>query len=140
MVNYIQNILLRMENYMKFNWCTIEVRDLTESIIFYEDVVGLKLERRFNAGPDSEIAFLGDGDTKIELIYNKNTKPEVIGANISLGFETSDLDETITFLKSKNIPIQAHPVFGEIISPNPHIKFCYVADPNGIKIQFGQHI
>lgn len=125
---------------MKFNWCTIEVRNLSESISFYQDITGLKLERRFNAGPDSEIAFLGDGETKIELIYNTNTKPEVIGANISLGFETDDLEETIKSLKEKNIPILKHPVFGEIISPNPHIKFCYVSDPNGIKIQLGQHI
>lgn len=125
---------------MKFNWCTIEVRDLSESISFYEEIVGLKLERRFTAGPDSEIAFLGDGETKIELIYNKNVKPEVIGANISLGFETADLEETMKVLRSKQISVLAHPVFGEIISPNPHIKFCYVSDPNGIKIQFGQHI
>lgn len=125
---------------MKFNWCTIEVRDLSESIAFYEDIVGLKLERRFFSGSENEIAFLGDGETKIELIYNKTTKPEVIGANISLGFESVCLEETMTLLKHKNIPILAHPVFGEIISPNPHIKFCYVKDPNGIKVQFAQHL
>ena len=125
---------------MRFNWCTIEVRDLSESLTFYQDIVGLKLERRFSAGPENEIAFLGDGETKIELIHNKNVKPEVIGANISLGFETGSLEETISFLKSKNISVLSDSVLGEIISPNPHVRFCYVKDPNGIKIQFAQHI
>lgn len=125
---------------MKFNWCTIEVRDLSESIAFYQNIVGLKLERRFSSGAENEIAFLGDGETKIELISNKNAKPDVIGANISLGFETTSLEETMALLKSRNIPILTHPVFGEIISPNPHIKFCYVKDPNGIKVQFAQHL
>ncbi len=46
---------------MKFCWCTITVKDMEESLKFYQEVVGLKLNRRFEAGPGVEIAFLGDG-------------------------------------------------------------------------------
>jgi lactoylglutathione lyase len=51
---------------MKFCWTTITVNNLEESLKFYQEIAGLSLERRFGAGPGSEIAFLGNGETKIE--------------------------------------------------------------------------
>ncbi|MEG3070260.1 MAG: VOC family protein [Candidatus Syntrophopropionicum ammoniitolerans] len=44
---------------MKFCWCTISVNNLEQSIRFYQQIVGLSLNRRFVAGPGVEIAFLG---------------------------------------------------------------------------------
>ncbi len=80
--------------------------------------MGLTIDRRVLAGPDTEIAFLGDGETKIELIHNKNTQSVTIGTDISLGFNTESLDRMTEFLKEKNIPIHSGP-----FQPNPHIKF-----------------
>jgi len=45
---------------------TIRVKDIDASVKFYEDVVGLTISRRFKAGPDTEIAFMGDGETKVD--------------------------------------------------------------------------
>ena len=53
---------------MKFNWCTITVKDMEASLAFYRDIVGLPVSRRFSDRPDSEICFLGDGETQVELI------------------------------------------------------------------------
>ena len=53
---------------MSFCWATITVNDLEESLSFYQDIVGLTVDRRFQAGPGMEIVFLGDGETKVELI------------------------------------------------------------------------
>ena len=55
---------------MKYLWTTMHVKNLEESIAFYEEVVGLKLEHRFPAGPGTEIAFMkSEGtETKVELL------------------------------------------------------------------------
>ena len=47
---------------------------MEESLKFYQEIVGLNLVRRFNAGPNTEIAFLGDGETKVELMCHKENK------------------------------------------------------------------
>ncbi len=120
---------------MKFNWCTIQVNNMEESIKFYQDIVGLKMERQFQAGPDTEITFLGEGETKIELIHNKSNTSVNIGSDISLGFEVNSLEEMTEFLKENNLPIHSGP-----FQPNPHIKFINVLDPNGLRIQFAQHM
>ena len=49
---------------MKFCWTTIIVRNMQESLKFYQEIVGLCIDSRMNAGPGVEIAFLGDGQTK----------------------------------------------------------------------------
>ncbi len=59
---------------MKFCWSTLKVKNLEESLKFYQEIVGLKINKRFNAGPGREIAFLGDGETKIELICDEEIK------------------------------------------------------------------
>jgi lactoylglutathione lyase len=120
---------------MKFCWSTLRVKNLEESLKFYQEIVGLKIDRRFNAGPGVEIAFLGDGETKIELLYDENNKGINVGQDISWGFEVGSLDETMSLVKEKGIEIQ-----GGIIQPNPHVKFFYVLDPNSLKIQFVENM
>lgn len=119
---------------MKFCWCTITAADLNESVKFYEEIAGLKIERRFAAGPDTEIAFLGDGETKIELISHGKGKVN-IGEDISIGFEVKSLDEMMKLVNKKGIKIHSGP-----FAPNPHTKFFYVQDPNGLKVQFVENM
>lgn len=45
---------------------------MEESLEFYTEIVGLNLNKRFKAGPGTEIAFLGDGETKVELICQQD--------------------------------------------------------------------
>lgn len=116
---------------MKFCWCTIEVKDLEESLRFYQEIAGLSLVRRFSAGDVAEIAFLGDEPTKVELICNKKQPPSGSGQGISLGFEVANLDDTMNFIHEKGLKIESGP-----FEPNPHTRFFYVLDPDGVKIQF----
>jgi lactoylglutathione lyase len=120
---------------MKFCWCTITVNNMEESLKFYEEIVGLSLNRRFAAGPGMEIAFLGVGGTEVELIFNPNHKASGNIDGISLGFEVNSVDEKIKFIKEKGLAVDSGPY-----QPNPHIKFFFVKDPNGVSIQFVENM
>lgn len=108
---------------------------MEESLKFYKEIVGLKVDKWFNAGPDTEIVFLGSGETKIELIYNKNEKEIDAGKDISWGFEVESIDKMMKKVKENGIDIEEGP-----IQPNPHVKFFFVRDPNGLKVQFVENM
>lgn len=116
---------------MIYSHTTLNVKDMAESLKFYEEIVGLKINRKMDAGAGMQIVFLGGGETKIELIYNPSNKDIEMGKDISLGFAVESADKMMAFVKEKNIAIHSGP-----FEPNPHVKFFYVLDPNGLKIQF----
>ncbi len=120
---------------MKFCWCTITVENMEESLKFYQEIVGLPINRRFAAGPAIEIAFLGDGETRIELYCDGGNKKSDIGQDISLGFEVNSVEEKLIFVRDHGVEIESGPV-----QPNPHVKFFLVKDPNGVRIQFVQNL
>lgn len=119
---------------MNFCWSTLMVQNLEESLDFYQNIIGLSIDHRFNAGPGTEIAFLGNGDTKIELICNKEKKEINPGEDISWGFATESLDSVMALLKEKGI------TFTGPFQPGPQVRFVYVKDPNGMKIQLVQNL
>ncbi len=116
---------------MGFCWCTVHVKDIDASIRFYEDIVGIHVVRRFPGGKDSEIAFLGDGETKLELIGGAGG---FSGGGISIGFTVENLDEKLAFVQQKDIAIHSGP-----FSPNPATRFFFVQDPDGLLVQFVQN-
>ncbi len=116
---------------MRFRHVTLTVKDLDASIRFYTEVVGLPVDRRYQAGPNTEIAFLGAGETKVELIRHKNEPDAIIGNGVAVGFEVVSVSEKFDSLKGTYIPVISY-----IIQPNPHVRFFYVADPDGFRVQF----
>jgi len=120
---------------MKYCWTTLYVKDMNESLKFYQEIAGLKLDRRMKPSPEMELAFLGSGETQVELICDSKIINPQFGGNISIGFEAGSLDKFTELLKSQNIPVHSGP-----IQPNPHIRFLYVLDPNGLKVQFIEFI
>ncbi|WOO38355.1 VOC family protein [Anaerocolumna sp. AGMB13020] len=119
---------------MHFNWCTLHVSNLEASVKFYEEIAGLSIDRHYFSGPDKEIIFMGTGETKLELIYQKGQNEISMGEDISIGFEAESLEKLMELLKEKDVPITAGP-----IQPNPNIRFIYVKDPNGLTVQFAEH-
>lgn len=123
---------------MKFCWTTINVLNMTDSLKFYQEIVGLTLRRRFPAGPGTEISFLSSDDnqegTEVELIRNEAKDNVMFGMDISLGFEVGSLDEKMRLVQDKGLNIQGP------FQPNPSVKFFFVTDPNGLRIQFVQNI
>ncbi|MFW5787848.1 MAG: VOC family protein [Bacillota bacterium] len=120
---------------MNFCWTTIHVKDMKESLEFYQQIVGLEVVRKFNAGKGREIAFLGDGETKVELVDDEDIQEINMGKDISLGFEVDSVEKMMDFVQERGIAVHSGP-----FEPNPHIKFFYVLDPNGLKIQFVENI
>ena len=112
---------------MAFLWCTVRVSDVDRSVKFYEDVVGLTVARRLPS-PYGEIVFLGDGETTLELMGGRSGE---MGDDISIGFSTNDLDALTAELADKGVKIHSGP-----FSPAPGVRFLYVQDPDGLKVQF----
>lgn len=102
---------------------------------FYQGVLGLTVARKMSPNPDMEIVFLGSGETQVELIRNRKASAVAVGSDISLGFIVDSLEKTVAMLKDRGIALHSGP-----FQPNPHIKFLYVLDPNGLKIQFVENI
>lgn len=113
---------------MSFLWCTIFVCDIDASLRFYQDIVGLSVTRRFSE-PGAELAFLGEGETKLELIQGKGEPHS--GAGVSIGFRVDSLEDKMDFLKKRGIEIHSGP-----FEPSPRTRFFFVCDPDGMLVQF----
>ena len=116
---------------MKFFWATISVNNLKETLNFYQNIVGLEVQQKLEMGGGNSITFLGNGETKLEIICSPEYKNVDYGNSISLGFEVDSLEGKIEHVKNKGIEIHSGP-----FSPAPGSKFFFVLDPNGLKIQF----
>lgn len=115
---------------MKFSFATLHVKDLEDSIRFYEQVIGLKLMRRFPGGPNTEIAFLADGPAELELICDRAVAAPGCGEWPSLGFSTDDLDQAMADMKAKGVTIVSGP-----FQPNPATRFFFIKDPDGLNLE-----
>lgn len=118
---------------MRFCHVTYSVKNLDESMEFYQEVIGLSLNSRFAAGDNIEIAFLGSGGTEVELICNKSKEGIDNGRDISLGFEVESLEETIEFLSQKGI------ASGDIVSFGPKARCIFISDPDGMRVQLMEY-
>lgn len=107
---------------------TVLTEKLQESIDFYAWLLDLPLFRRFEI-EGGEIAFLGENETKLELIYRDGYKRTGMAEGITVGFAVESLEDKMAMLDEKHIAHSA------IISPNPNTLFCYFNDLNGINIQ-----
>ncbi|MDO5410332.1 MAG: VOC family protein [Lachnospiraceae bacterium] len=114
---------------MKMMHITIHTAKLKESVEFYCSILNFSIQESFQAAGGKSITFLKseDSDVRIELIADE--KQAYNGAGLSIGFHAEDIDETYEALKQKGLQPSA------IISPNPHTRFFFIEDPNGVSIQ-----
>ncbi len=82
-------------------------------------------------GEDTSIVFLGSDGSLIELISYADQPARTIGDGISVGFAVEDLDAKMAFLEERGVEVTEGP-----FAPNPSIRFCFVRDPDNVRVQF----
>jgi lactoylglutathione lyase len=114
---------------MKIKHITLRVKNLEESIKFYETITELSISRRFKSG-SAELAFMAnnEGETEVELLYLPQSQT-FEGKGMFICFETNKLDEMHIIAKDKGF----NP--SEIQIPGDGTRYFYVYDPNGVSIQ-----
>jgi len=114
---------------MKIKYNTIIVENLEESVKFYTEVMGFKIESEHPLPQATIIILKGEGDTMIELIKNEIND---VGF-YSIGMDVEDIESTVKELKSKGVEFILEPIE---ITVGFMAKF---KDPNGTTIVLVQH-
>ena len=115
---------------MKFSWVTIHVKNIKESLEFYMNILDLPIQRTIEMPTGGKIVFLGEGETAIELIHLPEEEVEEFSESLSIGFTVPSLNKIENVLNENNIKIHSGP-----FQPNPNLRFFYILDPNGVKVQ-----
>lgn len=115
---------------MKNLWTTIKVTNMKQSLYFYNEILGLKITNTVSVDNEMEITFLGEGETKLELVSEVGISNIEYNGNVSTGFQVESLDSYIDKLTVYNIPILIGP-----LAPNEHTSFIIIEDPDGYRIQ-----
>jgi lactoylglutathione lyase len=110
----------------RFDHNNINVKDLTKSVNFYRDALGLVETRRMEAADKSFVlVFLGDSKTshKLELTWlRERTEPYNLGDNeFHLAFVADDF--TSAFARHKEM--------GCVCYENPAMGIYFIEDPDG---------
>ncbi|MBC7101132.1 VOC family protein [Methanothermobacter tenebrarum] len=115
---------------MRIKYATIIVNEMDESIKFYTEVMGFKIDSQYDLGSKGMITLLkGEGETMLELIKNPVDEPGLF----SIGIEVEDVEATIKELKSKGAKITMEP------TPITVGLLAFIEDPNGVRIALIQH-
>ena len=132
----------------------ISVTDIEKSLIFYRDLMGLKIQRIMNENGDFIDKILANSDvnvktvklsvnnntTLIELLEFKKPKPNVERINIEnigashVAFTVYDLDKCYKILSNKGIKFKSAPQ----ISPDGYAKVVFCEDPDGMPVELVQ--
>lgn len=122
---------------MIIKFITIRVGDLSESLKFYQDVLGFKEVRRIDNIEDISMVFLQDREGGIiELVYNKIEDHPAKASEqprVSFGISVENMNSISSLLEKHNEKFEKGPITtpgGEVIA--------FMKDPNGVEIEFIQ--
>lgn len=119
----------------------IRVRDLDESIRFYDDCFGMRL-LRIREFPDAKftLAYLGAGAEEegnvLELTFNwEQSEAYTHGSGYGhIAFGCESLSDTVAFLRGQGVKVTREP--GPMLGTE--IEMAFVEDPDGYKIELLQ--
>jgi glyoxylase I family protein len=121
----------------KVHHIAIICSDYNKSKLFYTEIMGLTIIREIyrEERQSYKLDLALNGEYIVELFSFPNppartSRPEAAGMR-HLAFEVSDLDETITFLASKNVTYEAIR-----IDETTQKRFTFIADPDDLPIEF----
>ena len=116
---------------MQFHHLALRVKNMEQSIRFYETLLQLHVRVREAAAP-GEIAYLGNaqGETEIELIAMPGAQT-FEGKGMFLCFATKDLDAA----HARAVESGMRP--SDIYQPDP--RYFYAYDPDGVSVQLREY-
>lgn len=129
---------------LKLDHIGIAVKDLEESLKFYEDILGLKCEgTEVVAEQKVKVAFLPVGDTEVELLESTDEEGPIAkfiekkGEGIQhLAFRVDNIEAAIEEMKEKGVKmIDEKPRYG---AGGARIAFCHPKSTNGILIELSE--
>ncbi len=119
---------------MKLYHTMIRVRDLDQSLAFYEKFLGLEVTKRVELGEEATLVFLSDADRNyfIELTHNKDGRDYEPGNQFGhLAFLTDDLDTIVEEVERENRWYRSS-------KPSAPSRYIFVKDPDGYDIEILQ--
>lgn len=114
----------------------MRVSDMTQTLAFYRDVLGLEVVEQKVSPRGSQLAFLSvpNSDELIELCsFPASGEVKVQEDLVHLAFEVEDLDRTIQELESKGVPITDGPTQSSSGS-----RFIFIDAPDGYEVELIQ--
>ena len=135
--------MLKSESRYRLLHTMLRVKDLTKSISFYTEILGMQLLRK-QEFPDGKftLAFVGYGaeatNTVIELTHNWDQKENYDKGNGwgHICIETPDVYKACDDLASQNVKITRKP--GPMKHGTRVIAFC--EDPDGYKVELNEKL
>ncbi|MCA9470650.1 MAG: VOC family protein [Nitrospirales bacterium] len=121
-------------NITKLLHTRMRVSDMSQTIAFYRDVLGLEVIEEKVSPRGSHLAFLAvpNSDELIELCSFPASGPVKVQEDlVHLAFQVPNLDDTIRELNEKDIPITDGPTTSSSGS-----RFIFVDAPDGYEIEF----
>lgn len=124
--------------FQKVDYIMIVVSDMSRSVAFYRDVLGLPLKfetpewTEFQTGPTT-LALHGGGASKEKEEDNHGTK---YAGSCSIGFDVKDVEVTYRELKEKGVLFVMPPMQRE----GEGIKLAVCVDPDGLPVSFAQNL
>ena len=115
---------------MKMLQVTIRTNKFEEELMFYKEIVGLKIVRDLRE-KGRGIVFLADteGDTCIEIIDTPDSD-DAGNSFLAVGFDSGDVE------KMREKLIGAGMEVSPMENPVPYVRFFFVKDPAGVNVQF----
>lgn len=129
---------------LKLDHIGIAVKDLEESLKFYQDILGLKCEGTEVVEEQKvRVAFLPVGDTEVELLESTDTEGPIAkfiekkGEGIQhLAFRVENIEAAIEEMKQKGVKmIDEKPRYG---AGGARIAFCHPKSTNGILVELSE--
>ena len=114
---------------MKVRYTTMIADNMKDSVAFYENVMGFKVQEVYSLPNGSEITILDGGGAMIELIESRDFEKGLY----SMGVEVENLEKTLDEMRAKGVEVTMEPVRTLVGT------MAFIKDPNEVNIALIEH-